>query len=288
MSGPFRFLAFRRVWVAALLPAVFGASFFSAIRWYEFAVTFHPDPYTPGQEWKLPKGGEEVSFLNADRLRLHGWFISSQPQPSRATVIFFHGNGGNISNVGWLGEYLAGRGFDVLLFDYRGYGKSEGRIKGERDLYSDADAAYDYVVSKRGVSPERLVLYGHSLGTTAVVDLASRRPCSAIIVESGLSSADEMASSMLPWLPRWMHGLGENRFESAKKLISVHSPVLIMHGDPDSVVPTEQGIALFAAANEPKRLIIAEGAGHIVSGFDGFKYIDAVAEFIQESLRVAN
>jgi fermentation-respiration switch protein FrsA (DUF1100 family) len=202
-----------------------------------------------------------------------------------ATVIFFHGNAGNISNVGWVGESLAAHGFDVLLFDYRGYGRSEGAITDERDMYADADAAYKYVVDQRGIASERVILYGHSLGTTAVVDLASRERCSAIILESGLSSASDMASTMLPWVPGWLHALGKNRFESARKLARVYCPVLVTHGEPDNVVPTQQGRALFSAAREPKKLMIFPGADHGVSSYGGDKYFGEVAKFILDSLK---
>jgi fermentation-respiration switch protein FrsA (DUF1100 family) len=189
-----------------------------------------------------------------------------------------------VRRSGWLGAKLASLGFDVLLFDYRGYGKSEGQIMDEQEMYADADAAYEYVVNERRVSPEQVILYGHSLGTTAAVDLASRRRCSAVILESGLSSASDMASSILPWVPRWLHALGKNRFESASKLAKVYSPVLVTHGEPDAVVPTEQGRALFSSAREPKRLMIFPGAGHDVSGFVGDRYFSEIARFIQDAL----
>jgi alpha-beta hydrolase superfamily lysophospholipase len=125
-----------------VLPLLLAPLSIYSFRWFEFAVTFHPEPFSASQGWRRPAGAEEVSFRNDDQQLLHGWFVSSPSQPAAATVIFFHGNGGNIGNVAGLGESLAARGFDVLLFDYRGYGKSEGRIRDERDLYSDADAAY--------------------------------------------------------------------------------------------------------------------------------------------------
>ncbi|HZE67930.1 MAG TPA: alpha/beta hydrolase [Pyrinomonadaceae bacterium] len=124
------------------------------------------------------------------------------------------------------------------------------------------------------------LLYGQSLGTTAVVDLASRRQSNAIILESGLSSASEMAASVLPWFPSSLHFLLRNRFDSLEKLKKVKSPVLITHGDPDPVIPTDQGRQLFAAANEPKRLLIFPGAGHDVFGSVGNSYLDLVATFI--------
>lgn len=271
----------------ALLVALLfmGGVLFFGLRWIETSITFHPVRYNPGETWTPPKGGEDVWFTTPDNVRLHGWFVHSQHQPSAATVIFFHGNGGNINNLGWLGEELAARGFDVLLFDYRGYGQSDGAVTGEQGIYSDADAAYDYVLKERGVSPERLVLYGQSLGTTAVADVASRRTCGAIILESGLSSASDMAASIFPWLPRRLHGFGQNRFESARKLSAVRCPVLVTHGDPDPTIPTEQGRKLFAAANEPKKLIIIPGAGHGVSSFGGDRYLDTIAEFIHDAVK---
>jgi pimeloyl-ACP methyl ester carboxylesterase len=258
---------------------------FIGIEWIEEALTFHPERWRPGEVWTLPQGGEDVWLTTADGVRLHGWFVSSYVEPSAATVIFFHGNGGNISYLGWLGEALATRGFDVLLFDYRGYGRSEGPLMGEQGIYSDADAACDYVLKERGVRPEKLVLYGQSLGTTAVVDVASRRQVGAIILESGLSSAADMAASMFPWVPRRLHSVGKNRFESARKLSGVHCPVLVAHGDPDPTIPTEQGRKLYLAANEPKKLIIIPGAGHGVASFGGDRYLDAVAEFIRGAVR---
>lgn len=271
-------------WALLVALLFMGGFLFFGLRWIETSITFHPVRYHPGETWTLPKGGEDVWFTTPDGVRLHGWFVQSNSKPAAATVIFFHGNGGNINNLGWLGEDLAARGFDVLLFDYRGYGQSEGSVTGEQGIYSDAEAAYDYVLKERGVSPERLVLYGQSLGTTAVAEVASRRACGAIILESGLSSASDMAASIFPWLPRRLHGLGRNRFESARKLSGVRCPVLVTHGDPDPTIPTEQGRKLYAAANEPKKLLILPGAGHGVSSFGGDRYLDTMAEFIREAV----
>lgn len=260
--------------------------FYFGARSFERSVVFHPERYREGAAWKIPQGGEDVWFSGASGERLHGWYIraASIEAEHAATVIYFHGNGGNINTVGWLGESLAARGFNVLLFDYRGYGRSEGRVTDERGIYSDADAAYDYVLRERGVSPEKIILYGQSLGTTAAVDLAVREPCGAVILESGLSSASDMASLVMPWVPAWVHRYARNHFESAKKLERVNVPVLVAHGTLDRTIPVEQGYRLYAAAKEPKRLIIVAGAGHndlIATG--GKEYLDAVADFIRTS-----
>ncbi|MBD0373056.1 MAG: alpha/beta hydrolase [Pyrinomonadaceae bacterium] len=261
-----------------------GILFYFGARWFERSVVFHPERYREGAPWKMPEGGEDVWFKGASGERLHGWYVRAQGvEAERApTVIYFHGNGGNIGLIGWLGEALATRGFNVLLFDYRGYGRSEGAVRDERGIYEDADAAYDYIVRERGARPEQVVLYGQSLGTTAAVDLAARRACAAIILESGLSSASDMASLILPWVPVWVHRYGMNHFESARKLERVRVPVFVSHGGRDGTIPVEQGYKLYNAAREPKRLVIVEDAGHndlIAKG--GREYLDALAAFIR-------
>lgn len=273
--------------VAGVVVASFGFVYF--IRWLETAMTFHPARIAPSSAAGLrPAGAEDVWITTADGIRLHSWFVKSQQNPVIATVIFFHGNGGNISNVDWVGEQLAIRGFDTLLLDYRGYGQSEGHSKDEAGLYADGDAAFKYIVEQRGVDPRRVVLYGQSLGTVVATDLAARHRCGALILESGLSSASSVARTALPWLPRRLHFVGRNRFESALKLKNVNVPVLITHGDPDPVLPTEESRLLFAAANEPKKLLIYPGAGHNVFGSQGDRYSDVLESFIKEAIGETN
>lgn len=258
---------------------------FLALRWFEHAVSFQPVRYDAKQGWKQPTEATDVWLTKSDGLKLHGWFFVANRAPAIATVIFFHGNGGNISNVGWVGQRLSSRGLNVLLLDYRGYGRSEGDVNGERGLYADADAGYQYVTKTLGVGPESVVLYGQSLGTAVAADLASRRQCAALILESGFSSASDLATTVLPLLPRRLHFLSRNRFESARKLAGVKCPVLITHGDPDDTIPKEHGQRLFAAANEPKKLLIFPGAGHNVFGSQGNEYLDLIADFVLQAVR---
>jgi fermentation-respiration switch protein FrsA (DUF1100 family) len=259
-------------------------AFVFGLRWLEAAMTFHPTRIAVGSVSR-PAGAEDVWITTKDNVRLHAWFFKSDRGPSVATVIYFHGNGGNITNVGWVAESLAARGFDTLLLDYRGYGQSEGASRDENTLYADGDAAVDYISSQRGVDPGRIVLYGQSLGTVVATDLAVRHRCGALVLESGFSSAASVASHALPWLPRWLHFIGRNRFESAEKLKRISVPVLITHGDPDPVLPTEEAHTLFAAANEPKKLLIFRGAGHNVFGSLGDRYLDQIEQFIHSSVR---
>jgi fermentation-respiration switch protein FrsA (DUF1100 family) len=267
---------------------LFAGAFFFGLRKIERTIAFHPEVYKPGNGWVKPAAAEDVWFVTSDGNRLHGWFFQSSAKASAATIIYFHGNGGNVANVGWVGERLAARGYNALIFDYRGYGRSEGQLEDEQGLYADAEAAYQYVLKDRSVPPGAIVLYGQSLGTAAVAELATRHECAAIIMESGMSSASDMATAALPWLPRQLHFLARNRFDSARKLSTVHCAVLFTHGDPDHTIPTDQGRALFAAANEPKKLLIFAGAGHNVFGSVGDSYLDTIAEFISNAIRSAD
>jgi uncharacterized protein len=282
-----RMLALRYFVISILALAIIGLPVgFFMLRRFEAAVTFHPERAAFDGTWRAPRGAEEVWFKTSDGVRLYGWLFRAKTQPAAATVIYFHGNGGNLSYCDWVGTTLAVRGFDVLLFDYRGYGRSEGEPTDERGVYADADAAYDFVVRERGVPAERVVLYGQSLGTTAAVDLAARKTCGALVLESGLSSAGDMAGAIMPWLPRFVRGLTKNRFDSVGKLPRVGCPVLVVHGDRDQIIPVAQGRKLFDAAPEPKRLLIIDGAGHNdLSIVGGQRYIDTLAGFIRESVR---
>ena len=271
--------------IGVFVALVFGCvAFVFGVRWLESMMTFQPDRMTEKEKSLVPEGAESVWFNSADGTRLNGWFFESQSEPEIATIIFFHGNGGNIGNVGWLGQHFAKRGFDFLLFDYRGYGASDGVAANESDLYADGDAAVAFVRNQKGARPERIVLYGQSLGTAIVADVASRGVFGGVVLESGFSSASSVAASALPWLPRFLHFLGKNRFESARKLASVKSPILITHGDPDHTIPTNESKMLFASANEPKKLLIFPGAGHNVFGSLREQYLSQVEQFIRVSL----
>jgi hypothetical protein len=134
------------------------AAFVYGLRCLEAAMTFRPSRMVATQE--IPSRAENVWFNSADGTRLNGWFFTSRTKPELATMIFFHGNGGNISNVSWMAQRFADHGFNVLIFDYRGYGTSDGVAAKESDLYADGDAAVAFMMNKKGVRSEQIVLYG--------------------------------------------------------------------------------------------------------------------------------
>jgi uncharacterized protein len=279
-TGSFQLSRFVRMILFLPLIAVFVLW---GVRKLEFLATYHPRAYSPGDHWKCPANGEDVWITSASGQRVHGWFFPALGGSSVATVLYCHGNGGDLTDVGWVARELAGRSMDVLIFDYRGYGRSEGKLTNEWGLYADADAAYDYLTSQRGVRPETLVIHGQSLGTTAAIDLASRRPCGALIVQSGLTSASDMGRVALPWLPGWLHFLSANRFESLRKIAQTKCPVFVMHGDHDEVIPVEQGRRLYEAAPDPKRLLILEAGDHNLTN-DAARYLDSITNFVMEQM----
>ena len=251
------------------------------VRGLEPYLTHHPYAFDGNKDWELPANAEEIWFTTADNVKLNAWFLHA-PQPSKGTVLYSHGNGGNLTFVRGVAQDLVQHGLDVLIYDYRGYGRSEGSIPSEAEMYADGDAAYEFLTKTRGIQTEKLAIYGLSLGTTVSTDLASRRPCGALVLEAPLSSASDMANVMLPILPRSLHWIGKNKFESERKISSVKCPVLIAHGDADEMIPTEQGRKVFAAANEPKKLMIIAHGKHWLPETNG--YLNSVSEFIVLSL----
>ena len=278
----------RELLIGATVALVLGCvAFVYGLRWLESLMTFRPERMSAEERKSPAEGAEIVWFNSADGTRLNGWFFESQLRPATATVIFFHGNGGNIANVGWMGQRFAKHGFNVLLFDYRGYGASDGVAAGEANFYADGDAAVAFVTKEKGIRADQIILYGQSLGTAVVSDVASRGNFGAVVLESGFSSASSVAVTALPWLPRWLHFLGRNRFESARKLTGVKSPILIAHGDPDGTIPTNEAHLLFASANEPKKLLIVPGAGHVVFAAAGEQYLNQVEQFMRDAMVTA-
>jgi hypothetical protein len=150
-------------------------------------------------------------------------------------------------------------GVSVFIFDYPGYGRSEGSPS-EAGCYAAADAAYEWLTESQHVSPGHVLLVGRSLGTAVAVDLAARKPHRALVLVSPVSSFPDAAQSHYPFLPaRW---LVHNRFDSLAKIGQCPGPVLIVHGTRDRTAPFAQGKRLFAAANEPKRFVARDGADH--------------------------
>ncbi len=237
---------------------------------------FFPDPYLICTPAEMGLDFEDVWFETSDGVRLHGWMVPSAP--SSALLLFCHGNAGNISHRVDNIRRLHGIGLSVFIIDYRGYGLSQGRIS-ESGFYLDADAAYEVARKRADSGGLKLVIFGRSLGGVAAVHLASRRPCSGVILESTFTHMAAMAQEHFP-LPV-PQGLLRERLNSLDKIGQVTAPVLFFHGDCDDIVPLRLGLELYEATTAPKAFITLAGAGHNDTYFvGGQQYFTKFKEFI--------
>ena len=205
---------------------------------------------------------DEVTLQTSDGVHLAAWFFPRLE--ARGTILFFHGNGGNMADRLRSVTLLQRLGCNVLIFDYRGYGRSDGSPS-EAGLYRDAEAAWDYLVQARGEPPPRIVLFGRSLGGAVAIELAHRVKPAALIVESTFTSLADVAKHHYPLLPvRWIL---RDRYASIEKIGDVSCRKLFFHGKDDEVVPLALGRELFDAAAAPKEFVITLG-GHNDSGFE--------------------
>jgi hypothetical protein len=220
---------------------------------------------------------EEVVFAAEDGVRLHGWFVPAQG--ARFTVLFCHGNGGNIGSLIETAAGFRDLGCNTLVFDYRGYGRSEGSPE-EEGTYRDALAAWEMLTRERGVRAEEIIVAGRSLGGAVAAWLAARRRPAALVLEAAFTSVPDMAAELYPYLPTSL--LSRFRYDTRAALGAVNGPVLVVHSPEDEVVPYHHGTQLFEAAPHPKRFIRITG-GHN----DGFSrsqtvYAEGWRSFIAE------
>jgi uncharacterized protein len=230
-------------------------------------------PAGAGRDWEAApsKDIQDIELTARDGATIHGWWCP-QPNSPRA-LLYLHGNAGNLS---WRGQSILKireqLGVSVLIIDYPGYGKSTGRPS-EIGCYHAADAAYEWLTEAQAVAPSNVIVWGASLGGGVAVDLASRKPCGALVLVKTFSTMPDVAARLYPWIPvRW---LMRNRFNSLDKIRDCRCPVFVAHGTTDELIPEALGRKLFEAANEPKEYFLMADAGHndpLSSGmFDALK-----------------
>jgi uncharacterized protein len=220
---------------------------------------------------------EPLEISTADRVRLRGWWIRGE---GKRVVLYFHGNGGNISHRLERARLLVdAMGLDLFLVDYRGYGQSEGSPD-EIGLYADGAAIYE-AARERGFSPEGIVFFGESLGCAVAIETALTHPGRAIVLEAPFLSIPAMARTVYPFLPQF---LVRTRFDNSSKVSRLTLPKLISVPERDEVVPPSQGLRLYELAAAPKELYVIRGAAHnntyIVGGAG---YLDVWKRFLRSS-----
>jgi fermentation-respiration switch protein FrsA (DUF1100 family) len=240
-------------------------------------MVFHPTPGTDLAPADVGLAGEDVFLETADGVRIHGFWLPAAT--ATRAVLFLHGNAGNASDRLPNAAELVRLGTSVLLLDYRGYGRSEGRPS-EAGVYADAQAGIEYLIAERAMAADRIVVFGRSLGGAVAIDLVQRQPVAGLILESTFTSLSDMAESLIPFAGSVTGG----RYDSERKVADIQTPLLFFHGDRDEIVPFALGQRLFGAANAPKEFETIRGASHndttLVGGAAYFarigRFLDAV------------
>ena len=237
-----------------------------AVLLLEPRLTFFPRRDLPVAPDRLGLPFEDFGARTADGVRIHGWFIpgagpAMPPGGRRPTLLLFHGNAENIADGLPIAPPIHRAGWNLLLLDYRGYGRSEG-APSERGLYADGEAALAALRERPDVDPERIVVWGRSIGAAVAVRLAARSPVRGVILESPFTSVEELLREGGYWLLYGLSRLGTYRFDAAADMPAVRAPVLVIHGTRDEVVPFALGRRLHDLAPGRREFLAIEGGGH--------------------------
>jgi uncharacterized protein len=218
---------------------------------------------------------EEIILTTEDNVEINGWFVPHHNP--RATLLFLHGNGGNISHrLEKLSMYNY-LGLAVFIIDYRGYGNSNGKPT-ERGTYLDAEAAWIYLIQQKNLPENSIIIYGESLGGAVAVWLANKYKPGALVLESAFTSIVDMARHYYPYLPVKL--LARIKYSTIEQISNINCPVLIIHSPADDIVPFEQGLKLYDTASEPKYFLEIQGNHNDGFSLSGKLYIDGLDRFI--------
>jgi len=267
-----------------LLMAVLGyALFLVFLYFYQGRLLFQPNLPSRAVERSPSALGliyEPIELVTSDEIHLDGWFLPALEE--RGVILFCHGNAGNISHRLDSLFLFHRMGYSTLIFDYRGYGRSQGRPS-EAGTYLDVEAAWRYLTRERFIAPSRIILFGRSLGAAVAVHQAVIHSPGALIVESGFTSVPDIGAELYPFLP--VRLLSRLDYNVQEQLPRVSCPVLVVHSRDDEIIPFRHGRALYAAANEPKQFLELRG-GHN-DGFlqAGEAYTQALANFLSASVK---
>ena len=248
------------------------------LKYYEKKGIYFPASYIEFTPSDFNLAYDDVYFLTSDGFKLNGWFIkASKPI---ATILFCHGNAGNISHRVEFIKMFNEAGFDVFIFDYRGYGKSEGKPD-EKGLYLDAMASYKYMVDEKKIPPDSIVLYGESIGGNVAIDLALKMEAGFLISYASFTSAIDMGKRLFPFIPRgFLKLIASVEFDAGSKTKNIQIPKLIMHSEDDEIVPFALGEKLFKDASPPKEFYAMKGGHNEAIFVNPEEFIKKIKEFV--------
>jgi len=252
----------------------------AGLLFFENRFVFRPSREPVGSWQPAGLGVIECVFRARDGVQLHAWWhpgLSPDNAADRPVLLWCHGNSGNITHRTEALRRLVGQGLAVLLFDYRGYGKSEGRPS-EHGLYMDAEAAYRYLVEVQGIAPGRIVCFGRSLGSTVALHVAVLRKTAGVVLEGAFENLGAVVRHRHPVLPVAL--FVRNRLDNLTRVRRLKVPLLVVHDSRDTLVPIAQARAVFNAAPGPKEFYAIEGAGHSdLSDFGNEQYYQTLRRF---------
>jgi fermentation-respiration switch protein FrsA (DUF1100 family) len=266
-----------------LIAAIVAIIFWTILAMiFEEKFIFFPEKYPSGlynESSRIPNL-VDCWVIAEDGIKIHGWFAPNDS--AIATLVIAHGNAGNLSHRIDIIRALQKVGFNVMMFDYRGYGRSEG-APSENGIYKDGRAAFDYVCKLPKVDTDRIILWGTSLGGAVAIDVAIHRKAAGLILEATFTSAKDFAAVHYSFLP--IRYLLKSEFNSIDKIPGIHIPLLMIHGTQDGIVPIRLGKELFAAANEPKEFYEIANADHNDTYFiGGVRYFGRVRDFVLNNI----
>lgn len=264
----------RRVRRTFVMMAFFYLAFLALLVVFENELV-----YLPGSSanWTPPQGflAEDITLSTSEGTSIHAWWIPCDG--GEGALQFCHGQMGNLSSRGFLMKRLLRLKMPILIFDYPGFGKSEGDPC-EQGCYEAADAAYEWLIEEKKIPANRIVLMGKSLGGGPATDLASRRANHALVLVMSFTSTPDVAQHLMPYVPA--HWLMRNRFNNLDKIGKAQGAVFITHGCTDRKIPSAHSSKLYDAAPNPKKLLLREGVGHDL-GCLSDDFLDDLADFLR-------
>lgn len=264
-----------KIIVAAVVVAFVYFAFLGILYFEQRKMMYVTSAAKPSVQEAGVAGLEEISVKTEDGLELFGWYKAPSP-PSRPTIVWFHGNASNVGITLWRAAPYLKKGYGLLAVEYRGYAGNPGKPT-EQGLYKDGRAFLEWLKAK-GIAENNIILYGESIGSGTAVQMATEYGIHTLVLESPFTSTIDAAAFHYPYVPvKW---LLKDRYENIAKIKNIKSPLILVYGDRDRVIPHRLGAALFEAAAEPKSLIVIEGGDH--NNLDDFHLGDKIIGLLSE------
>jgi len=225
-------------------------------RWFETKMLFYPDREFLSLPEDVGLVAEDVYLDTGETSKIHGWYFKGD---GRKTILYVHGNGGNIADRLDVIRGYVDSGFSVFIFDYSGYGKSDGKPS-KKGIVSETLIAYEYLINEKSVEPSNLIFIGQSLGGVPTLRVATKKPSAGVILEGAFYSVREISKDMFGIIPLWI--IAPHDFDNGREIQKLKVPLLIVHGGNDEVIPLRHSQMLFEKAGEPKKLEVFKSSTH--------------------------